>query len=76
MTGKRKEDPKTEPRFRSNRVVEEGGKWFFYTREGTLVGPFEGEMEANTQVEVYRKVMESNMLPSDSELSMELSEIE
>ena len=71
-TMKRKGDPKTQPRYRSDRIVEEGGKWFFYTREGTMKGPFEGEMEARLQVEVYLKVLASNMLSADSELSMEL----
>ena len=69
---KRNDDSKTQTRFRSDRVVEEGGKWFFYTREGAMYGPFEGEMEASAQVEVYIKVLDSNMLPADSELSVEL----
>jgi hypothetical protein len=37
--------------------------WFFYTREGTLEGPFEGELEANLQLDKYIRVMTSGLLP-------------
>ncbi len=32
--------------FRSDRVYETGGRWFFMTREQAQVGPFDGEDEA------------------------------
>lgn len=44
-------------------MAQEGGMWFFYTREGTLEGPFDGQMEAVLQLDKYIKVMNSGLLP-------------
>ena len=65
MSSRRKTDPKTRPRFRSERFVEEGGKWFFYTREGTLVGPCEDMLDASIRLEKYLRVIDSGLLPED-----------
>lgn len=64
---KRKDDPRTRPVYRTERFVEEGGKWFYYTREGTLEGPFDGKIEAEIQLHKYIKVMNSGLLPEDDE---------
>ncbi len=63
MAAKRKTDPRTRPVYRTDRMVKEGGKWFFYTREGTTEGPFDSEQEATAQLEQYLRVIESGLLP-------------
>lgn len=68
---KRRSDTKTQPRFRTDRFVEEGGKWFFFTREGTMEGPFEDMIEATIRLEKYISVMNSGILPDDSEVSLD-----
>lgn len=39
--------------FRTERITQDGGKWFFTTREGTIEGPFECRMSAVNQLEMY-----------------------
>jgi hypothetical protein len=67
MAAKRKDDPRTRPVFRTDRMVKEGGKWFFYTREGTTEGPFDSEIEALNQLDRYIKAVNSGLLPDDEE---------
>lgn len=38
------------PKFRSNRVFRSNGQWYFHTREGVDIGPFETLGEANNEV--------------------------
>ncbi|MCZ6831267.1 MAG: DUF6316 family protein [Gammaproteobacteria bacterium] len=68
METKRTDDPKMQTRFRSDRVFGHDGKWFFYTREGTIEGPFEDHLEASWQVEIYIKMTASHLA---GELSLE-----
>ena len=35
--------------FRSDRVFLSDGKWFFHTREGVDVGPYESQFEAEIE---------------------------
>ena len=62
---KRKDDPRTRTVYRSDRFVEEGRNWFFYTREGTLEGPFDDRIAAEIHLHKYIKVMNSGLLPED-----------
>lgn len=62
MTVKRAGDLRSRPVFRSDRIIKEGDKWFFYTREGTLQGPFHDRKDAENQVEVYIKVINSGLI--------------
>jgi len=55
---------------RSSRMYEEGGNWFFNTREGTVVGPFRDELEAYTQLEVYIRLADSDMLPASEAVAL------
>lgn len=71
MGAKRESDPKSKPRFRNERFVQEGGKWFFYTRERTLEGPCEDRVDAAARLEKYLSVLESGLLPEEHELSLE-----
>ena len=73
MASKRKDDPRPRPVYRSERMVKEGGKWFFYTREGTMEGPFESEVQALIQLDQYIRVVESGLLPQDAVSSFKTS---
>ncbi len=53
METKRKGDPKTRARFGSDRMFQHSNKWFFYTREGTVEGPYAEKFEASRQVKIY-----------------------
>lgn len=55
---------------RSSRMYEEGGSWYFNTREGTVVGPFRDELEAYTQLEVYIRLAGSDMLPASESVAL------
>ena len=71
MAKKRKADRKTLPRFRSERFVEDGGRWFFYTREGSLEGPYQDMLEASLRLEKYLSVLDSGLLPEEGKFSLE-----
>ena len=49
---------------RSSRMYHEGQGWFFRTREGQSIGPFDDELEASTQLEVYIRLVEVGLLPA------------
>jgi hypothetical protein len=68
---KRKDDSSKHARFRSNRMFEQEGQWFFRTREEDDQGPFDDELEASTQLEVYLRMLESGLLPEAHALSPE-----
>ena len=61
MESKRKGDLKTRTRFGSDRLVEHSNKWFFYTREGTIEGPFEEQWQASSQVKIYIEMIASHL---------------
>ena len=42
-------------------MFEEGGSWFFRTREGTMEGPYMDEWEAQTWVDLYVSFMASGL---------------
>ena len=71
MVARRKDDPPiSRTRFRTERLLEDGGKWFFLTREGSVEGPFESEKDALEQLEVYIRLMGSGMLPTNSKYDL------
>ena len=61
MEAKREDDLETQARFRSDRTFKDGGKWFFYTREGTIEGPFDDRLEASRQAKIYIERMASHL---------------
>ena len=71
MTEKRREDEKTRAWFRSNRFFQQEEKWYFYTREGTMEGPFPELVDAEKRLEEYIKIMNSGFMPEDSKLGIE-----
>jgi hypothetical protein len=42
--------------------VQEGGKWYFHTREGSIEGPFDCRVDAIHQLEVYVRLAENDLL--------------
>ena len=71
MTEVRKSDKESRAWFRSSRFIQEEGKWFFYTREGTMEGPFSELQDAENRLREYIKIMNSGFMPDDSELNLE-----
>jgi hypothetical protein len=61
---KRKNETNDKNRYRSSRMFENHGNWFFNTREGDAVGPFQDKLAAATQLEVYIRLVESGLLPT------------
>ena len=57
--------------FRPSRFFQEDCEWYFYTREGSMEGPFQLRKEAEDRLEVYVKVMVSGMLSPGDKTSME-----
>ena len=68
MDGKRKDDLEKQARFRTDRIIQHDGKWFFCTREGTIQGPFVDHLEADYQLKMYIDIMASGLA---GELSLE-----
>lgn len=67
MVGRSNEKPRTW--FRSERVFLIDGRWFFHTREGVDVGPYESQFEAEIEAGMLRELMRESA-PSDSCLSV------
>ena len=67
MVGRSNEKPRTW--FRSERVFLVDGRWFFHTREGVDVGPYETQFEAEIEAGMLRELMRESA-PSDSGLSV------
>jgi hypothetical protein len=59
---KRKDESSTRTHFRSSRMFEENGYWYFNTREGEMIGPFKHELEASTKLEVYIRLADTGLL--------------
>jgi len=62
--------PGARTRYRTNRFVQEGKEWYFFTREGSVEGPFEDEFKASEGLQVYVQVLNLNLLTVDSGLAM------
>lgn len=50
---RKKDDQKYRNWFRSDRMFEDGGKWFFFTREGSIEGPFPNQSAAMKGIELF-----------------------
>ena len=72
MKGKRKDDrPGTNVWFHSDRMINENGRWYFATREGTIEGPFTSELKASEALEAYIGMVEMKISPTRVELEPE-----
>ncbi|MCB1707924.1 MAG: hypothetical protein KDI10_04200 [Halioglobus sp.] len=69
-TARRRDDSGAYTRFRSNRFCQQGGKWFFFTRERTMEGPFDYRAAAEIRLADYIKVMTSGLMPTDCDLAI------
>jgi len=76
MKERRDTDSELRSWFRSGRFFQEGGKWYFNTREETLEGPFEERTEAEDRLKEYINIMNSGFMPRESKLALEPLEIE
>lgn len=62
LQGRRKEDlPTTRIWSRSERLFEEAGSWHFYTREGTVEGPFSSKFGALDRLDTYIRMMQAGI---------------
>jgi hypothetical protein len=64
MVMKRNETGAIQNNSRSSRMFRENQQWYFRTREGQSIGPFDDELEASTQLEVYIRLVEVGLLPA------------
>ena len=47
--------------FNSDRFFNEGGKWFFSTREGQLKGTFDSRKDAEQELMLYLRSLEERL---------------
>ncbi len=57
MVGRRNESSKTW--FRSDRVFHCNGEWFFHTREGIDVGPYDSNFEAEIEAGLLKELLKT-----------------
>jgi len=63
MATRRKDDTDNgRSKFRTDRIVQDSGKWYFHTREGTIEGPFVSRVDAILQLARYVELARNNML--------------
>ncbi len=62
------EDPKTW--FRSDRVFLSDGQWFFHTREGVDVGPYESQFEAEIEAGMLKELLRERGDQADGGMSV------
>ena len=67
---KRNDDKVSQARFRSDRMFQDGDSWFFFTREGTIEGPFPSRVEALNQLDLYIKAMTSGLITPKNDLDL------
>jgi hypothetical protein len=60
---KRNDSKNNQAFFRTTRVFKKDSSWYFKTREGDTVGPFRDELEVSTQMEIYIRLLDSELLP-------------
>lgn len=70
MTVRRENDQGATSYYRSDRFFEEGGSWFFATREGTIEGPFVDKYEAEDQLNKYVKISRLGLISAESGLAL------
>ena len=68
---KRKDETNTRTHFRSSRMFEENGCWYFNTREGEMIGPFKDELEASTKLEVYIRLADTGLMSDADQFSLQ-----
>ncbi len=69
MAEKRKTDTDRRTWFRSDRFFTEAGNWYYHTREGTVEGPFDCQLKANSHLDVYIRIQQSGLYNADFGIS-------
>ena len=64
-------DEKPKTWFRSERVFLSDEKWFFHTREGVDVGPYDSQFEAEIEAGMLRELLREREAKGDAELLRE-----
>lgn len=57
MSKQRNEDSGKKSFFRTERMIQHDGQWFFSTREGTMQGPFDSREVARKELDEYIEIM-------------------
>lgn len=71
MTSRREKDPPSaRAHYRSERFFQEGGNWYFSTREGTMEGPYTDKHRAVEALEKHIAIANLQLISTDSGLSM------
>lgn len=55
FVGRTKEEKRTW--FRAERIFNCNGEWYFHTREGIDVGPYDSQLEADIEAEMLRELI-------------------
>ena len=71
MADVRRSDTEPKTWFRTSRFFKQEGRWFFYTREGTMEGPFNDLEAAEVRLQGYIRIMTSGFMPNDSKLKVD-----
>jgi hypothetical protein len=71
MNQRKTDSPQSGTRFRTERMVTNGGRWYFYTREGSMEGPFETMLDAQDRLEVYIEIQKLELFSGGSELQLQ-----
>jgi len=56
--------------FRSDRVFLSDGQWFFHTREGVDVGPYESQFEAEIEAGMLKELLRERGLKGDASMAV------
>ena len=71
MTRRKTDSPQSGSTLRTERMFESGGRWYFYTREGSMEGPFETMLDAKDRLNVYLEILGLELLTDPSELQLQ-----
>lgn len=64
LVGRRDERSKTW--FRAERVFHTNGKWYFHTREGIDVGPYESQLDAEIEASMLKELIKNTQIRGES----------
>jgi hypothetical protein len=62
----RRDEKSSKTWFRADRVFHTNQKWYFHTREGIDVGPYESQLEAEIEASMLKELIKNSSLRGDS----------
>jgi len=62
----RKTDTSRRLWFRSSRIFASDGKWYFHTREGIDMGPYDSQFEAEIEAEMLKELLQDGARAGDA----------